>query len=96
MLGLHKDLRKAESALLIQARTGRIGLAKFLYSRRVPGFESAKCQCGARGETPGHMALFCVQEASRRQRLRDRTGRAQPYPTLLVWRGKVVHFCEIT
>src|SRR5271156_6574594 len=32
VLNLHKDLRKAESALLVQARTGQIGLAKFLYS----------------------------------------------------------------
>jgi hypothetical protein len=35
VLELHKGLRKAESALLIQARTGRIGLAKFLYRCRV-------------------------------------------------------------
>ena len=34
-LKLYEGLRKAESALLTQARTGRIGLAKFLYRRRV-------------------------------------------------------------
>jgi len=31
MLKLYKGLRKAESALLTQTRTGRIGLAKFLH-----------------------------------------------------------------
>jgi hypothetical protein len=36
VLKLHKGLWKAESALLTQALTGRIGLAKFLYGRRVP------------------------------------------------------------
>jgi hypothetical protein len=35
VLKLHKGLWKAESALLIQARLGRIGLAKFLYKQRV-------------------------------------------------------------
>jgi hypothetical protein len=43
MLKLHEGLRKAESALLTQARTGRIGLAKFLYRRSVPGFTTATC-----------------------------------------------------
>jgi hypothetical protein len=38
VLKLHKGLRKAESALLVQAR---IGLAKFLYSRKVPGVDTA-------------------------------------------------------
>ena len=32
VLKLHKDLHKAESALLTQVRTGRIGLAQFLYN----------------------------------------------------------------
>ena len=35
VLKLHSGLRKAESSVLVQARTGRIGLAKFLYSRKV-------------------------------------------------------------
>jgi len=49
VLKLHKDLRKAESALLVQARTGRIGLAKFLYSRKVPGIDTARGDCLAHG-----------------------------------------------
>jgi hypothetical protein len=35
VLELHKNLYKAESALLVQARTKRIGLAEFPYNRRV-------------------------------------------------------------
>jgi hypothetical protein len=54
-----------------------------LHSRRVPGFETAKCQCGAGDETPRRMALFCVQEASRKQYLQDRLGRTQPYSKLV-------------
>ena len=83
VLQLHKDLRKAESALLVQIRTARIGLAKFLYSRRVPGIVSAKCECGAGHETPRHMALFCVREAERRHFLRDSFGRSRPWAALV-------------
>jgi hypothetical protein len=70
VLKLHSGLRKAESSVLVQARTGRIGLAKFLHKRKVPGVLSAQCRCGAGEETPRHMALFCTEEAGRRQGLR--------------------------
>ena len=69
VLKLHEELRKAESALLTQARTKRIGLAEFLHRHKVPGFLTATCQCGAGHETPRHMALFCTYEADRRQQL---------------------------
>jgi hypothetical protein len=70
VLKLHSGLRKAESSVLVQARTGRIGLAKFLYNRPVPGVLSAQCKCRNGEETPRHMALFCIEEAGRRQHLR--------------------------
>src|ERR1700694_1495367 len=78
VLRLHEGLRKAESALLTQARTGKIGLAKFLYSRHVPGVLTATCQCQAGQETPRHMALFCTDEADRRHYLH--TGQRRTYP----------------
>ena len=43
VLLLHKSLQKAESALLVQARTGKIGLGKFLHDRKVLGFKTAQC-----------------------------------------------------
>jgi hypothetical protein len=70
VLKLHSGLQKAESSVLVQARTGRIGLAKFLYNRKVPGIQSAQCRCGAREETPRHIALYCTEEAGRRPGLR--------------------------
>ena len=39
VLKLHKDLRKAESALITQIRTGRIGLAAFLNKAKIPGYK---------------------------------------------------------
>src|SRR5436190_13930238 len=42
----HAGLRKHESSVLTQMRTGKIGLRAFLYARRVPEVESPLCQCG--------------------------------------------------
>jgi hypothetical protein len=41
VLKLHSRLRKVESSVLVQARIGRIGLAKFLYNRKVLGVLTA-------------------------------------------------------
>jgi hypothetical protein len=60
--------------VLVQVRTGRIGLAKYLYSRHVPGILSAQCRCEGGEETPRHMALFCREESDRRHALRTGTG----------------------
>jgi hypothetical protein len=67
VLKLHAGLRKAESSILVQARTGRIGLAKFLYNRKVPGILSAQCRCRNGEETPRHIALYCTEETDRRR-----------------------------
>ena len=71
-LSLHKGLSKAESAILVQARTDNIGLARFLYTRKVPGIETAQCSCGQGEETARHVALFCSKEEARRPYLRTK------------------------
>jgi hypothetical protein len=81
VLKLHSGLRKAQSSVLVQARTGRIGLSKFLYNRRVPRVLFAQCRCRNGEETPQHMALFYTEEARRRQHLR--TGRRLDYQQLI-------------
>ncbi len=58
-LKLYGQLKKAESSALFQARTGRIGLRRFLASARVPGIESAECLCGKGQETAEHILLHC-------------------------------------
>jgi hypothetical protein len=70
VLGLHKQLRKAESSLLVQARTEKIGFANFLFESKVPGVESGQCMCGGGLETPQHVTLYCAQERERRHLLR--------------------------
>ncbi len=83
VLGLHKELRKAESALLVQMRTGHIGFAKYLQKRGVPGYESPNCQCQQGHETPRHIALYCTIDPSLRNKLKDAKGRFIPYPQLI-------------
>src|SRR5438045_6706528 len=69
VLKTHKDLRKAESAVLTQIRTGRIGLAAFLNKVRVPDFPSPQCRCGQAQETAAHIILHCPLYAEARERL---------------------------
>lgn len=62
---LHQQLKKAESAILVQARTGRIGLAHFLSKAHVPGFEAPTCSCERGDETAEHLLLHCQLESER-------------------------------
>ena len=48
--------------MLVQARTGRIGLASFLYKARVLGFESPSCRCKQGEKTAEHLLLYCPLE----------------------------------
>jgi hypothetical protein len=66
-LKLHNQLKKAESAVLVQARTGRIGLASFLYKAHVPGVDSPNCKCEQGVETAEHLLLHCPIERERRE-----------------------------
>jgi hypothetical protein len=77
VLKLHNGLRKAESAVLIQIRTGRTGLAFFLCKVGVPEFNTGKCLCGEERETPRHVIVDCLLEEWRRAYLLTNWGR--PY-----------------
>jgi hypothetical protein len=64
-LKLYSQLKKAESSALFQARTGRIGLRRFLASVRVPGVESDECLCEGGKETAEHVLLHCANTPQR-------------------------------
>ena len=74
-LELHKGLSKAESSVLIQARTGEICLAHFLHQRKVPGMMSDRCSCGVGVETVWHVTEYCSKETGRRDEIRRRDDR---------------------
>ncbi|PQE14734.1 hypothetical protein CJF30_00011058 [Rutstroemia sp. NJR-2017a BBW] len=66
-LKLYHQLKKAESLVLFQARTGRIGLRRFLASAGVPGIESGDCLClcGAGLETAEHTLLLLYRSTEK-------------------------------
>ena len=71
----HAELHKAESAVITQIRTGRIGLAAFLNKARVPRVESPACQCGWAKETAAHVIAHCPRFNGIRHWIADpRTG----------------------
>jgi hypothetical protein len=68
VLQLHERLSKRESALLVQLRTGKIGLNDFLFNRHVPTVTSPRCSCGERRQTVTHV-LSCSKYKDLRSRI---------------------------
>ena len=66
-LQLRAGLSKAQSSILTQVRTGKIGLAAFLCKRQVPNYPTPACSCGAQWETAKHVVIDCprLQRARR-------------------------------
>jgi hypothetical protein len=56
----HEDLSKAKSSLLVQIRTGDIGLRDFLFKRGVPEVLTPNCECGEGRETAEHLVMWCL------------------------------------
>ena len=65
----HQGLRKHESSLLTQIRTGKVGLKAFLFQRKVLEIMTPYCHYGLGKETPVHLVIFCLDLAKERQRL---------------------------
>jgi len=59
ILKLHKNLTKAESSLLVQMRTGVIGLKAFLFRIGTRGVATPYCACGTGKETVEHLVIWC-------------------------------------
>jgi len=55
----HHGLRKHESSLLTQIRTGKVSLRAFLFKRKVPEVATPRCSCGEAPETATHLILDC-------------------------------------
>jgi len=64
---LHAGLQKAESAILTQLRTGKIGFNKFLFDRSVPTVLSPQCACEQGMMTVRHVLLSCTLWTEKRQ-----------------------------
>jgi hypothetical protein len=69
ILRLHRSQPKWKSSLIIQLRTGKIGLNQFLYHKKVPGVESTSCPCNEGPHTPQHLLLTCRTHRDLRRQL---------------------------
>ena len=56
----YNGLTKAESSVLTQARSRKIGFRAFLFERKVPGVPTPLCECGEAQETVGHRLQGCT------------------------------------
>jgi len=74
VLKLHGDTHKAISSIIVQLRTGNIGMKAFLHDRHVPGFESPLCECGTEPESVRHVFLSCPLNVEDRSTLLDEVG----------------------
>ena len=59
ILRLHEGLTKAQSSLLVQARTGVIGLRDFLFKVKARRIPTPYCGCGRGRETVEHLVIWC-------------------------------------
>ncbi len=71
VLALHQLLRKPETALAVQLRTGKNGFNAFLYQARVPTVLSPLCSCGFGHQTAKHIIIHCRNVLAARHALRD-------------------------
>lgn len=77
----HAGRTKAQSALLVQLRTGKVGFQEFLYQRKVPNVLSARCACGTGAMTVRHVLLSCPEW--RREREEELGGRQRDLREIL-------------
>ena len=57
----HTSMKKHESSVLTQIRTGRIGYRAFLFHRNVPEVATPYCRCGTGRQTAEHMVAWCPE-----------------------------------
>jgi ribonuclease HI len=59
VLKAHKGLHRSLSTIIIQMRTGNIGLKHYLYQRKVPTITNDECRCRRGRQTTQHVLFAC-------------------------------------
>ena len=88
VLQLHKRIKKPKTALIIQMKTGKIGLHAFLFGHKLAN--NSKCECGHRSQTVQHVLYKCRKITRlRRETWRD-VQRKEPFE-FVEWRKMLTH-----
>ena len=87
-LKIHAKLKKPQSSLIVQMRTGKIGLRSFLNSRKI--VESEQCECGHTSQTVRHDLMECRKFSRLRQEIRKEEQRKEPFG-VVEWRKMLTH-----
>jgi hypothetical protein len=61
ILQLHTSAHNALSSVIIQMRTGKIGLRQFLFDRKVPEIPNPQYECGRGNQSVPHILLACEE-----------------------------------
>ena len=85
---IHAKLKKPQSSLLVQMRTGKIGLRSFLYSRKI--VESEQCECGHTSQTVRHILMERRKFSRLRQEIWKEEQRKEPFG-VVEWRKMLTH-----
>ncbi len=67
VLHIHGKLTKWVRLLIVQMRTGKIGLRKFLHERNLPEVKDARCGCKRGEEIVRHVLTECIRFKERRR-----------------------------
>jgi hypothetical protein len=67
-----QETKKAESSVLIQARTGKIGLVHFLYKTRVLGYNLDLCFCETTAKTNSRACIATLHIGNEKESIARR------------------------
>ena len=82
-LQYYQGLSRAQCTMLLQCRTGFIGLNAYLYKIRVPNIASPCCPCGMDFDTVEHRFLYCNNLNAERKELERSVFNHRSIPSLL-------------
>lgn len=74
VLRIHRSLPRPLSTVIVQMRTGKIGLRHYLYRYGVPDMQDGDCRCGRTTQTVRHVLLACPLFKNLREQYLARPG----------------------
>ena len=68
-LKVHKNLGKAASILIVQMQTEKVDPKKFLYFKKMPGFNLSECPCRRGLQSAKHLLVECRLQTQKKNQI---------------------------